>query len=79
VSHRIPLPTVQTALDNGRQVDALSVDCDNVSRLGLLKLCADGCGGDAVAVAMCLRFQTVADHCLRRRVSVICRYVVSPQ
>ena len=39
-----PLPTVRGALQNGCQVDALCLTCDNVSRLGLLKLSDNGYG-----------------------------------
>lgn len=39
-----PLPTVQTALDNGCLVDALCLDCPNISRLDLPKLAETGYG-----------------------------------
>jgi hypothetical protein len=39
-----PLPTVQTALANGCQVDALCLECPNISRLDLAKLAETGYG-----------------------------------
>jgi hypothetical protein len=38
-----PLPTVQTALDNGCQADAQCLDCDHGSRLDLPELAARSC------------------------------------
>lgn len=43
-----PFATVQTALDNGCQVDALCLDCDRVSRLDLSRLTSLGRAGTAL-------------------------------